>query len=153
MFYKTFYFMPNQTREVGRGNAETLDLSWLNIAVNWGSVGLIWTSWLTVAKVCCMRIRFSVKGTDRVKEKTGKKRGQDRRCSSQTRNCDGGGKKRAMGSVRWQNNMTSHRALLRLAPLQGSAIRHRAANDVLKVNPCEGLMGPEGPAVLDAVVH
>lgn len=69
--------MPNKTIEVGRGNAETLDASWLNIGVNWGSVGLIWTSWLTVAKVCCMRIRFSVKGTDRVKEETGKKRGQE----------------------------------------------------------------------------
>lgn len=92
--------MPNKTTEVGRGNAETLDISWLNIGVNWGSVGLIWTSWLTVAKVCCMRIRFSVKGTDRVKEETGKKRGRDRRSSSQTGNCDGGGKKRAMGSVR-----------------------------------------------------
>lgn len=49
--------------------------------------------------------------------------------------------------------MTSHWASLQLAPLRGIVIRQQAANDVLKVKPCTRLMGPEGPAVLDAVVH
>lgn len=61
--------------------------------------------------------------------------------------------KRAIRSVRWQNNMTSHWASLRLAPLRGTVVRQRAANDVLKVKPCAGLMGPEGSAAVDAVVH
>lgn len=62
-------------------------------------------------------------------------------------------KKRAKRSARWRNNMTSHWASLRLPALQGSIVRQRAANDVLKVKPSAGLMGPEGPAVLDAAVH
>lgn len=49
--------------------------------------------------------------------------------------------------------MTSHWASLQLAPLQASVVRQRAANGVLKVKPGAGLMGPEGAAVLDAVVH
>lgn len=35
----------------------------------------------------------------------------------------------------------------------GTVIEQWAANDVLKVKLCAGLMGPEGPAVLDAVMH
>lgn len=41
--------------------------------------------------------------------------------------------------------MTSHRVSLRLAPLRGGVASQRAANDVLRVKPCAGLMGPEGP--------
>lgn len=49
--------------------------------------------------------------------------------------------------------MTSHWASLRLAPLRGSVVSQQAANDVLKVKACAGLMGPEGSATLDAVKH
>lgn len=63
------------------------------------------------------------------------------------------GEKRAGRFVRSQNNMTSHWASLRLAPLRGNVVRQRAANDVRKAKAGVGPTGPEGPAVLDAVVH
>lgn len=49
--------------------------------------------------------------------------------------------------------MTSQWASLQLTSLQGIVVKQHAANDVLQVKPCVGLMGPEGPAVLDAVMH
>lgn len=49
--------------------------------------------------------------------------------------------------------MISHWVSLRLAPLRGGVISQQAANGVLKVKPCAVLMGPEGRAVLAAVVH
>ena len=44
-------------------------------------------------------------------------------------------KGKTVRSVRWRNNMASHWASLRLAPLRGSVRRQWAANYVLKVKP------------------
>lgn len=130
---------------------KTWDLRLLSLFRNAGSIRSVCRSWVTASKVCFMSTRSAAKG---VSEKRGAKkmsvRGKllelDRRMGWERG-------KRAIRSVRWQNNMASHWASLRLAPLRGGVVRQRAANDVLKVKPCAGLMGPEGPAVLDAVVH
>lgn len=130
-----------QTNESNSLNADTLDFRWSSCFVNRWSVRLIWKSSAAASMVCCMRIRFSVKGGT---VQGGEKIRQGRSYSNQKGRCDGRGKERAIRSGRWQNNMTSHWASLRLAPLRGSVVRQRAANDVLKVKPCAGLMGQRG---------
>lgn len=130
----------------GRKKPETWEFRSWSCSGNWGSVRLSWNSLMTVCMACCMSIRFSVKGG--IVQRRRGKWGKDGGYLSQTGRCDGRGRKREIRSVRWQNNTTSHWASLRLAPLWGRIIRQGAANDVLKVKPCAGLLGPGGPAAL-----
>lgn len=58
----------------GRVNAGTWDLRWSSCSINCGSVTSIWVSPMTVWKVCCMRIKFSVKGGGEQKDRGKKNR-------------------------------------------------------------------------------